>query len=158
MTLSNAVITDIQKNLSTINPIFGEMWKRGGFVFSDEYDTAALEIVDGKFRISFNPTYWKKINPHNRLFIICHEYLHVVLGHWLSPAKNVDGEWWNIAQDIEVNHMLSVTFGFDRSKIKNWKEQAWIDVVFKDKTCLVRPGQDAEYYYSLLMKCLPKAA
>jgi predicted metal-dependent peptidase len=154
MTLSNADREKLYNQLKATNPIFGVMWKRGGLVFSKEYDTAALEIHDGKFRISFNPTYWKKITPHNRLFIICHEYLHVVLGHWLSPAKNVDGEWWNIAQDIEVNHMLTAYFGFNRSKIKNWKEQAWIDVVFKDKSCLVRPDQDAEYYYRLLVQCL----
>lgn len=154
MTLSNAVKAKFLLKLSEINPIFGAMWKRGGFVFSDEYDTAALEIHDGKFRISFNPRYWKKITEKNRLFIICHEYLHVVLGHWLNPIGNVDAEWMNIAQDIQVNEMLISYFGFIRSQIKNWKDQAWIYTVFKDKASLVKDGEDAEYYYKLLIQCL----
>jgi predicted metal-dependent peptidase len=154
MTLSNAVRNKIYNRLNARNPIFGAMWKRGGLVFSTEYDTAALEIADGKFRISFNPTYWKKITPYNRLFIICHEYLHVVLGHWLNPVVKVDSEWLNIAQDIQVNEMLANDFGFVRSKIKNWKDQAWIDTVFKNKSYLVKHEEDAEYYYDLLIRCV----
>ena len=154
MELSNAVREKFYIELQAINPIFGVMWKRGGLVFSAEYDTAALEIADGKFRVSFNPTYWKKIKYHNKLFIICHEYLHVVLGHWLNPVGKVDSEWMNIAQDIQVNEMLVNDFGFERSNVKNWKDQAWLDVVFKDKAHLVERDQDAEYYYTLLVRCL----
>ena len=130
------------------------MWKRGGFVFSNEYDTAALEIDDGKFRINFNPRYWKKIKTHNRLFIICHEYMHVILGHWLNPAEGVDSEWMNIAQDIQVNEMLVKNFYFKHSMIYNREDQAWIDTIFKHKANVVEKDQDAEYYYKLLMKCL----
>ena len=141
------------------NPIFAAMWRRGGLVFSDEYDTAALEIHNGKFRISFNPKYWRRITTENRLFIICHEYLHVVLGHWLNPVEKVDGEWLNIAQDIQVNEMLvSNHFGFIRSDIKNWKDQAWIETVFREKADIVEKKQDAEYYYKLIMQCLPEKA
>ena len=154
MTLSNRVREKIYTQLNSRNPIFGAMWKQGGLVFSSEYDTAALEIADGKFRISFNPTYWKKIRSYNKLFIICHEYLHVALGHWLTPVGQVDSEWMNIAQDIQVNEMLIKHFGFGRGNIKNWKDQAWIDTIFKDKAHLVKTDQNAEYYYKLLMKCL----
>lgn len=154
MKLSNAVGEKFYNQLKATNPIFGAMWKRGGLVFSKEYDTAALEIHDGKFRISFNPTYWKKITHHNKLFIICHEYLHVVLGHWLNPVGKVDGEWMNIAQDIQVNEMLTKHFGFCRGNIKNWQDQAWIETVFKDKAHLVKEEEDAEYYYKLIVQCL----
>lgn len=158
MTLSNAVREKFYNQLNSINPIFGAMWKRGGLVFSDEYDTAALEIADGKFQISFSPKYWKRITHHNKLFIICHEYLHVVLGHWLTPVGKVDAEWMNIAQDIQVNEMLTMhRFGFCRPNIKDWENQAWIDTVFKDKAHLVEKDQDAEYYYKLLMQCLKKS-
>lgn len=135
------------------------MWKRGSFVFSTEYDTAALEIIDGKFRINFNPRYWKKIVPLNRWFIICHEYMHVILGHWLNPAKGVDTEWMNIAQDIQVNELLIGYFsphvrGPVRTSIKGWEDQAWLDTVFKDKVNFVEKNREAEYYYNLLIKCL----
>ncbi len=141
--------------MSAKNPIFGEMWKKGGIIFTDEYDTAALEIHNGKFRIVFNPRYWKKIVPLNRYFIICHEYLHVVLGHWLNPSdSSVEFEWNNVAQDIEVNEMLVDTFEFARKKIKNWKDQCWIDTVFKEKAHLVERKKSSEYYYKLMMQCL----
>lgn len=156
MKLSKQELNKYGDWLSKYNPLFGVMWRRGGIVFSDEYDTAALEIADGKFRISFNPKYWRRITTNNRLFIICHEYLHVALGHWLNPTKQVDAEWLNIAQDIQVNEMLvSKHFGFVRNDIKNWKDQAWIETVFREKSDLVEKDQDAEYYYKLIMQCLP---
>ncbi len=158
MKLSKKIEEDFYQELKKINPIFGAMWIRGGLNFSDEYDTAALEIADGKFRISFNPRYWKRIKQHNKLFIICHEYLHVVLGHWLNPPEKMDGEWLNIAQDIQVNEMLVRDFGFYRLNIKNWKDQAWVDTVFKEKAHLVSCDGDEKYYYNLIMQCLPKKA
>lgn len=153
MTLSNAVKAKFQQRLTAINPIFGEMWKHGDFIFSNEHDTAALEIFEGRFRISFNPRYWKKTNNHNKLFIICHEYLHVVLGHWLNKSKNVDAEWMNIAQDIQVNEMLNKLY-FGTCTIRNRKDQAWIDTVFKNMAHLVEKDRDARYYYELIIHCL----
>ena len=155
MLLSKSVSEKIQAELDRINPIFGVMWKHGDFKFSDEYDTAALEVVDGKFVVTFNPKYWKKLNKYNRTFIICHEYLHIILGHWLqSKNKNIDAEWENIAQDIQVNEMLTRTFGFCRDNIKNWKEQCWIDVVFKNHAHLIQVGQSSSYYYKLIIECV----
>jgi predicted SprT family Zn-dependent metalloprotease len=156
MTPSKSVANKFHNSLNEINPIFAEMWRNGGMVFSDEYDTAALEIHEGKFRISFNPTYWKKIKARNKLFVICHEYLHVVLGHWLSPPDEHDEEWLNIAQDIQVNEMLVRLFGFARDEIRDRDEQAWLDTAFREKAALVPNDEDAEYYYKLLMKCLVK--
>ena len=75
------------------------------------------------------------------------------MGHWLNAIGNVDAEWMKIAQDIQVNEILCKTW-FKRDKIKNWKDQAWIDTVFKDKAHLVKKDQDAEYYYKLLIQCL----
>ena len=156
MKLSPKQIKEYGDALFDIDSVFRFMWERGGIVFNNEYDTAALEIVGGKFRISFNPRYWKKLSKENRLFIICHEYLHMSLGHWLNQPGNIDAEWMNIAQDIQINEMLVKYYGFFRKDLKGWKEQAWIDVVFKDKAHLVKEDQDPEYYYKLLMQCLEK--
>ena len=157
MTLTPAIEKKINKALTEINPIFGVMWRRGGLAFSYEFDTAALEITDGKFKVLFNPKYWKRINWTTKLFIICHEYLHVVLGHWLdSPNPKIDFEWNNIAQDIQVNEMLVNEFGFYRTSIHNWKQKCWVDIVFREKANLVKTDGDSEYYYNLIMQCLPK--
>lgn len=131
------------------------MWKHSGrMVFSDEYDTVALEIVNGKFRINANPRYWKRITKFQKTFLICHEFLHVMLGHWLTPPNNLDLEWVNIAQDIQVNEYLAKTYSCVTQKMKGRDDMAWIDTVFKDKAHLVEKDRDYLYYYDLLMKCL----
>jgi hypothetical protein len=153
MVLSKSPEQKIYTTLNDIDPIFGVMWRAGKFEFSDEFDTAAVEIIDGKFKILFNYKHWKKINHANRIFIICHEYLHVILGHWVVD-KNVDVEWNNIAQDIQVNEMLVRQFNFNRCHIKGWRDMPWIDVVFREVAPTIEVGKDSEYYYSLIMRCL----
>lgn len=149
-TISDTTFGLYGKELLDVNLIFGEMWRtQGRMVFSKEYDTAALEIVDGKFRISFNKNYWSKLKKKERLFVICHEYMHVILGHWLNPG--IENEWLNIAQDIQVNEYL----------ISNTHLQVpsddfcTIDSVFKDKAYKVELKREYQYYYGLIMKCLP---
>jgi hypothetical protein len=155
MTLTPAIEKKLCADLTSINPIFGAMFRNGSLVFSNEFDTAALDIVEGKFRVSFNARYWKRINPRTRLFVICHEYLHVILGHWLDPVRKVDTEWYGIAQDIQVNEMLIKYFGFVREDIHNWKEKCWIDVVFREASNVVKPDMSCDYYYDLIMRCVP---
>jgi hypothetical protein len=131
------------------------MWKNcGRMVFSDEYDIAALEIVDGVFRINVNPRYWKRITKYQKVFLICHEFLHVMLGHWLSPSSNLDMEWVNIAQDIQVNECILKTYPILVQHMKGRNNMPWIDTVFKHKAYLVEKDRDYLYYYGLLMKCL----
>lgn len=153
MILSKSSERKIYITLNAIDPIFGIMWRTGKFEFSDEFDTAAIEIVDGKFKILFNPKRWKKINHINRIFIICHEYLHVILGHWLVDKK-LDVEWNNIAQDIQVNEMLQSQFNINRKVIKGWRDMPWIDVVFREAAPTIEVGKDSKYYYDLIMRCL----
>jgi hypothetical protein len=134
---------------------FALMWNNcGRMVFSDEYDTVALEIFDGRFRINANPRYWKRITKFQKTFLICHEFLHVMLGHWLAPTKELDGEWLNIAQDIQVNEYIAKTYSITTCKMKGRDGMVWIDTVFKDKSHLVEKDRDYLYYYELLMKCL----
>jgi hypothetical protein len=77
-----------------------------------------------------------------------------MLGHWLSPAKELDGEWLNIAQDIQVNEYIAKTYPITTHKIKGKDGMVWISTVFKDKAHLVEKDRDYLYYYELLMKCL----
>ena len=133
------------------NKSFVLMWKYSArMVFSDEYDTIALEIVDGKFRINANPRYWRRITKFQKIFLICHEFLHVMLGHWLSPSKNIDSEWAGIAQDIQVNEYISKTYPILLCKMKGKEGMARIDTVFKEKAHLVEKDRDYLYYYDLL--------
>jgi predicted metal-dependent peptidase len=140
--------------LWTGNKVLADMWKYGErMVFSDEYTHAALEFVDGHFRINANPKYWKRITKFQKVFLICHELLHLAFGHWAVP-DNMDREWVNVAQDIQVNEYIRANYRILTQKMKNEDAEAWIETVFKDKADLVEKDRDFHYYYGLLMKCL----
>ena len=145
----------IYETLVGVNVVFSKMWKKDPkLVFDEDVEKAILEIIDGKFRLCFNKKFWDSLNHYNRVFIICHEYLHVIYGHWLIRAE-MNQEWMNIAQDIEINESLLTDFGFDKKKIKGWKDHCSIETVFKDQASIVKKDEGFEYYYGLLMKCLP---
>lgn len=154
-TISEKDYQKIHNSLKDINVVFYQMWKKDPrLVFSGEVDKAVLEIVDGKFRLCFNKKFWSKLNHYNRVFIICHEYLHVIYGHWLI-RQDLHQEWMNIAQDIEINESLIKDFRFEKKLIQNWKNHCSIETVFKEQSWIVKKEENFEYYYSLLMKCLP---
>ncbi len=138
--------------LHSVNPMFREMWKRFEWmVLDDSTETVELEIHANNFRIVANPKYWKKCNDYKRAFIICHEMCHVMFGHWIIKPE-LDRDWANIAQDIEVNEFLLKHY-FAKQSIKG-DEFATIASVFKHKSSVVEKNRDYMYYYGLMMQCL----
>lgn len=75
---------------------------------------------------------------------------------WTQSVQTSNAEWYGIAQDIQVNEMLVKYFGFVRENIHNWKEKCWIDVVFREAANVVKPDMSCDYYYDLIMQCVPK--
>lgn len=138
------------------NQTIADMWKYNGrMVFSDESETASLEVdpIHEQFRINANPRYWKRLSKFQKIFVICHELLHLSFSHWLVPKK-VDREWANIAQDIQVNEYIQKNFPTLLCKHKDREDEAWIASVFKDKAHLIKKDEGYRYYYDLLVKCL----
>lgn len=155
-TLSDKEFKKIYERLAlwTGDKVIVDMWKHGKrMVFSNEYPHAALEFVRGEFRINANPRYWKRITKFQKVFLICHELLHLAFGHWAVP-ESMDREWVNVAQDIQVNEYIRSNYPTLTQKMIDVDQQAWIDTVFKDKAYLVEKDRDFHYYYGLLMKCL----
>lgn len=138
-------------HLDIINPAFGEMWRQfEPMVFDEDAESVELEICNNNFRLVANPKFWKKCTQKRKLFIVCHEFCHVIFGHWLINEK-LDRNWSNIAQDIQVNEFLAKWY-FRDEKLGN--DFATVKTVFKHKSSLVRNDQHYIYYYNLLMKCL----
>lgn len=137
--------------LHCINPLFEEMWYRfEPMVYSNDAESAQLEIHKNNFRIVANPKFWKTRNEYNQLFIICHEMCHVMFGHWIIDEKR-DMEWTNIAQDIQVNEFLLKKY-FCKNKIKDG-DFCSIETIFKHKANKIKKNQNYLYYYNLLIKC-----
>jgi hypothetical protein len=139
--------------LYAINHSFGMMWNRfEPMQFRDDVETVELEIHKNNFRIVANGEFWECCGETKRLFLICHEMCHVMFAHWLVP-ENVNREWWNVAQDIEVNEYLLKTF-FKDKHLKKDEDILTIKGVFRHKSGVVKKDRDHKYYYDLIMQCV----
>lgn len=151
--LSKRTTNRIREDLSCINVIFSGMWRsQDPMVITDYYDTTVLEINDGKYRINFNRKLWSRLSHNQRLFVICHEYMHIIFGHCLVPAIN--DCWLNIAQDIEVNEYLMKNFHIFTLSENIPSDTPTISMTWREKAHKVDVDRDYVYYYNLIKKCL----
>lgn len=167
--LSREQISYIGTCLEDHHAIFSTFWALGNISFSKSIPTAAVNFErDGSGRavnFVFNPDFWQELSHYDRMFIICHECLHIVFKHGkrmmtrqnyenINKTKEItkmlNHQITNIALDLPVNHSLVNRFGFFQKNIKNWNKYSWVDTVF--------PGQNVpdskyfEYYMGELYK------
>lgn len=142
---------EISRELEDHHALFDEMWQMGRPTFTDEVATAAVnfdrsgELLD----FVFNLDYWNCLTPYERLFVISHECLHVILNHGVRIRHGKDAPRINSALDIVVNHLLVNAFGFDRSRIRDEDMLCWTDTIFKDDPQVkeIPTNESYEYYY-----------
>lgn len=142
---------EISRQLEDHHALFDELWHMGRPSFTDEIETAAVRFADGGdfLEFVFNPDYWNNLTPYERLFVICHECLHVILNHGIRTTIYEDEPRINTALDIVVNHLLISSFGFDRTRIRDEDVLCWTDTVFKNDPNVVSipTNESYEYYY-----------
>ena len=124
---------EIAFKLETHHSIFYKLWEMGEMVFDESISTACVKFdrVGHYVSFHFNPDFWKEKTTYERLFIICHECLHVWLNHGLRTRNAEFPSMVNTALDVVVNHMLVENFGFKRHKIKDYQELCWVDHFFR---------------------------
>lgn len=135
--------------------VFYKVWQMGKPVFDESIPTACVQFdQNGNFILfRFNPEFWQKLDFTSKLWVICHEALHIVLNHGIRARDaGINSKATNMAMDIVVNHSLSNNFGFNREEILNWQDYCWVDTVFKDKDPLPPDNEQFEYYYNLFDK------
>ena len=144
---------EIAFKLETHHSIFYKLWEMGELVFDESISTACVKFDRAGNYVSFhfNPTFWEQKTPYERLFIICHECLHVWLNHGLRTKNAEHPQLVNTALDVVINHMLVDNFGFIRHKLSDNKELCWIDTVFDKKDGNIETEQTFEYYYNKLV-------
>ena len=143
----------ISQQLEEHHVLFYTMWGLGKPVFTNKVDRAAVSFnKEGAYvEFLFNPDFWNQLDEYNRLFVISHECLHVILNHGLRIRDTKNVRLCNLALDVVVNHMLVNKFGFDRSLIADQEKLCWIDTVLpkfpelEDNDCF-------EHYYRLLIE------
>jgi len=143
---------EISRQLEIHHAVFYRFWEMGQPYFTEEIETAAVSFdpKTGKLiRFIFNKGFWDSLTPNKRLFIICHEALHVVLEHGKRSlgATKQEHTAANIAMDVVINHSLVDKFGFSREEIDPDNKYCWIETVYpNDKT--IEKNKSFEYYYN----------
>lgn len=176
--ISNEEWLEISMALEEHHAVFYKLWQMGKPVFNEDIPTAAVQFDEvGEFvYFHFNPVFWNRLDFYGKLFVICHEALHIILNHGMrtrDAGRNARAA--NAALDIVVNHNLVRGFGFDRNKIDNiikpifkqmseeegkeWGPEqedsgglCWVDTVFKGKNPMPKNDEMFEYYYNLFEK------
>lgn len=181
MVLSNAEFSRIAQCLDGYHALFYQFWTMGKPYFTNMIETAAVTFnKEGEYtNFLFNPEFWERMTPRQRLFVIGHECLHVILKHGIRSTESKYKDIANIAMDVVVNHMLVNKFSFEREDApfdllnemaaekqkdadiqqgvtEDRKEDAkkgggcWVDTVFPGEN--VPTNKSYEYYYNLIMK------
>lgn len=155
MKITNKEWFEISNALEPHHAVFTKVWQMGKPLFDESIDTAAVQFdKKGNFIIfRFNPNFWNSLDINNKLFVICHESLHIILNHGIR-AKDaaINYRAANVAMDIVVNHSLVRNFGFKRNEIENSENYCWVDTVFKDNDPIPNSNEMFEFYYNLFEK------
>jgi len=156
-TLSADEFLALSLKLEEYHAVFYQLWKMGRPVFTNEIETAAVSFdSQGDWvEFVFNPKYWNSLNEYQRLFVICHECLHIILNHGIRTLGSQDHEVANYLLDVIVNHALVRGFGFDRALLGDLnKKGCWVDTVFVGED--MPDDKSFEYYFNRMPKNLEK--
>jgi predicted metal-dependent peptidase len=148
--IDSAKFLELSRQLEDHHAVFYTLWQLGKPVSDPSIPTACVNFdQEGEcLEFAFNPEFWDRCTDDDKLFVICHESLHVILRHGVRCSATKDPHRSNIALDLVVNHMLVTKFGFDRAKITDWKNLIWVETVFPDQK--VADDLSYEQYFQLL--------
>lgn len=154
--ISNEDWFEISQALEIHHAVFYKLWQMGKPIFDEKIPTACVGHNNQGEYISFrfNPLFWKRLNFYNRIWVICHEALHIILNHGVRTRDSfrINANATNSALDVVVNHSTINNFGFEKEKVEDWYDYCWVDTTFKDKNPLPPDDESFEYYYNLFEK------
>ncbi len=142
----------INNKLEKHHSVFYKLWQVGKPRITKEIDTAAIAFDEnGEYlEFIFNEDFWKNCSLNKKLFVICHEMMHIILNHGKRATnKSISKYAINSCLDVVINHMLVSKFGFVRNEIENSDEYCWVDTIFKDKKPSPPTNECFEYYLDL---------
>src|ERR1035437_2020797 len=154
--LSRSELLKISSSLEDYHKCFYVFWELASIYFSEKISTAAIRFNDkgGKPQMLLNEEFWNRHNLREKLFITCHECMHVLLDHGVRNGMKVKGatpELVNKAQDITINHMIIDLFNYDREDLREWKKYCWIETCFTHPH-LIKRNENFIYYLEMLIQ------
>jgi hypothetical protein len=148
---SDEEFLELSRELEGHHGLFYRLWNLGKPVFSDKIPTAGVyfDRVGACVNFLLNYDFWQTQTLEQKLFVICHECLHVALNHGIRMQNNKDPMLTNQALDIVVNHSLVERFLFERDKVDPQNIYCWVDTVFSPDS-QIATDKSFEHYYNLL--------
>lgn len=139
--------------LDTKHSVFYKLWEMGKPVFTlTETSTAGVMFDSEGDCINFiiNYDFWQNQSETQKLFVICHECLHIILNHGIRFFVDKPTDWLlrNQAADLAINHRLINEMGFIREEIDPDDVYCWIDKFFEDNN--TPQNESVEWYYNRL--------
>lgn len=126
-----------------IEPFFASIISNTKKVVGTHVPIAGVAILGGEMVLFINPKGYYSYPLYERLFILIHEVLHLILFHH-AREKNKIHKWWNMATDVAINQMIdtkSTVMPSDCLKVDSWEKSHGI--VFPRNL-------DADHYYKML--------
>lgn len=133
------------KNLMFYGIFLSELNKE----FSLRVPTACVSKFPGsnQIKLLINPVFWDSISENEKIFILCHEIMHVVEYAWeVEKEFGIDRhELFNIAADLSINTSLE---HLERSSSLKVIKGAMMPELFPDIP--MKRKESSLYYYNLL--------
>lgn len=149
---------EISQKLQRYHYFFRAFWDIGNPIVGkfDDLPTAAITFDEqgNHLNLMINEDFWNSLNEDTKLFLICHEILHILLEHGYRFSEYIGTKQFsnmNLAADVVINEMLVKSFNFNRRdlNVELAEKGCWLDTVFKDdKMCWA--DQSTEYYFNRL--------
>jgi predicted metal-dependent peptidase len=124
---------------------------------SDELPTAGVYFDKYSYEpivIKVNPKFWDTLNDQSKIFVICHELLHILFKHGIQIGnKDIKPQIFNKAADIVINHSLIDFYEFDFPTLSEFLrvEGCWIPTCFPTRNDILY-NQNSTYYYEKLLE------
>ncbi len=146
---------ELSQKLERYHSLFHMFWEMGKPFLDEKEETAYVSFdPEGNFiNFVFGSKFWKESSLDKKLFVICHEGLHVILNHgkrFNTREESLNKKLLNIACDIVVNHILVREYGFNRLDIDPDNKYCWVDTIFKNE--FVPDDKNVEFYYLKLIE------
>lgn len=135
--------------------VFYHLWDMGKPRFSNEINTAGVKLAEDGNCVDFllNEKFWNSLNLDQKIFVICHECLHVTLNHGTRLFRNAktaqEFKAMNFATDVVINHTLVNKFKMKREVIDPENKYCWVDTVFPHDPNL-ETDKSSEFYFKKL--------
>lgn len=122
--------------------LFKAVYQLGVAKYTDKIPTACVmkNKQDNQLYYFINYDFFWSLTEKERLFIVCHESLHLLFGHldYIEKEK-LDTNIANVAMDIVINETLLQHFNFNRNELSFTRNKnndhniCLIDTVFTDE-------------------------